>query len=204
MKGVTIWFTGLSGSGKTTIAQIVCSQLKERGYKVEMFDGDVIRTNLSKGLGFSKEGRDENIKRVGFVCELLTRNDVIAIAVCISPYKEARDFNRKRIGSFIEVYTKCSLDECIKRDPKGNYKKALAGEIKNYTGIDDPYEEPVNPEVTVETDKETPEVCVKRVLDKLSELDYLEDKETEAQAETEISSDEEERIKEKLRSLGYL
>jgi len=121
MRGVTIWFTGLSGSGKTTIAQIVYNQLKKEGYKVEILDGDVIRTNLSKGLGFSKEGRDENIKRVGFVCDLLTRNEVIAIAVCISPYREVRDFNRKRIGNFIEVYTKCNLQECIKRDPKGNY-----------------------------------------------------------------------------------
>ena len=198
MKGVTIWFTGLSGSGKTTIAQIVYSQLKKEGYKVEILDGDVIRTNLSKGLGFSKEGRDENIKRVGFVCELLTRNEVIAIAVCISPYREVRDFNRKRIGSFVEVFTKCSLEECIKRDPKGNYKKALAGEIKNYTGIDDPYEEPLKPEVLLETDKENPEQCAKKVLDTLRQLHYLEKK------ETDISSEEEERIKERLRSLGYL
>ena len=198
MKGVTIWFTGLSGSGKTTIAQIVYNQLKKEGYKVEMLDGDVIRTNLSKGLGFSKEDRDENIKRVGFVCELLSRNDVVAIAVCISPYREVRDFNRKRIGNFVEVYTKCSLQECIKRDPKGNYKKALAGEIKNYTGIDDPYEEPLSPEVLVETDKEGPDVCVRKVLDKLRQLHYLDKK------EEEISSEEEEKIKERLRSLGYI
>ena len=198
MKGVTIWFTGLSGSGKTTIAQIVYNQLKKEDYKVEILDGDVIRTNLSKGLGFSKVDRDENIKRVGFVCELLTRNEVIAIAVCISPYREIRDFNRKYIGSFVEVYTKCSLEECIKRDPKGNYKKALAGEIKNYTGIDDPYEEPLNPEVLVETDKENPEQSAKKVLDKLRQLHYLKKK------EAEISSEEEERIKERLRSLGYL
>jgi len=198
MRGVTIWFTGLSGSGKTTIAQIVYNQLKKEGYKVEILDGDVIRTNLSKGLGFSKEGRDENIKRVGFVCDLLTRNEVIAIAVCISPYREVRDFNRKRIGNFIEVYTKCNLQECIKRDPKGNYKKALAGEIKNYTGIDDPYEEPVNPEVIVETDKQKPQECAKKVLDKLKELHYLDKR------EAEVSSEEEEKIKERLRSLGYL
>jgi adenylylsulfate kinase len=198
MRGVTIWFTGLSGSGKTTIAQIVYNRLKKQGYKVEILDGDVIRTNLSKGLGFSKEGRDENIKRVGFVCELLTRNGIIAIAVCISPYREARDFNRKRIGNFVEVYTKCNLQECIKRDPKGNYKKALAGQIKNYTGIDDPYEEPKNPEVVVETDKQTPEACADKVLDKLTKLHYLDKK------EAEISSEEEERIKERLRSLGYL
>ncbi len=198
MKGFTIWFTGLSGSGKSTIAQIVYNELKKSGHKVEMLDGDVIRTNLSKGLGFSKEGRDENIKRVGFVCNLLTRNDVIAIAVCISPYKEVRDFNRRRIGRFVEVYTKCSLDECIKRDPKGNYKKALAGEIKNYTGIDDPYEEPENPEITVETDKETAEESAEKVFKKITELGYLEEK------EEDISPEDEEKIKERLRSLGYL
>jgi len=198
MKGVTIWFTGLSGAGKSTVAQIVYSKLKEKGYKVEILDGDVIRTNLSKGLGFSKEDRDENVKRVGFVCELLTRNDVIAIAVLISPYKEVRDYNRKRIGRFIEVYTKCPLEECIKRDPKGNYKKALAGEIKNYTGIDDPYEEPENPEVILETDKETPEESAQKVLDKLIELHYLED------TDFGISKEEEEKIKERLSSLGYL
>ncbi len=198
MKGVTIWFTGLSGSGKSTVAQIVYSRLKEKGYKVEILDGDIIRTNLSKGLGFSKEDRDENIKRVGFVCELLTRNDVIAIAVCISPYREIRDYNRKRIGKFIEVYTKCPLEVCIERDPKGNYKKALAGEIKNYTGIDDPYEEPLNPEVVLETDKETPEESAKKVLDKLVELNYLEE------SDFGISKEEEEKIKERLSSLGYL
>ena len=198
MRGVTIWFTGLSGSGKSTVAQIVYKELKKEGHKVEILDGDVIRTNLSKGLGFSKEGRDENIKRVGFVCDLLTRNGVIAIAVCISPYKEIRDFNRKRIGNFVEVYTKCSLDECIRRDPKGNYKKALAGEIKNYTGIDDPYEEPESPEVLVETDKSTPEECAKKVLATLQQLHYLEKK------EMEISSEEEEKIKDRLKSLGYL
>ena len=198
MRGVTIWFTGLSGSGKSTIAQIVYNELKKDGHKVEILDGDVIRTNLSKGLGFSKEGRDENIKRVGFVCDLLTRNGVIAIAVCISPYKEIRDLNRKRIGNFVEVFAKCPLDECIKRDPKGNYKKALAGEIKNYTGIDDPYEEPENPEVVVETDTTTPEECANKVLATLRELHYLEKK------DIEISSEEEEKIKDRLKSLGYL
>lgn len=189
MKGVTIWFTGLPAAGKSTIARIIYSELKKGGYKVEILDGDVIRTSLSKKLGFSKEDRDENIKRVGFVCALLNRNGVIAIAACISPYKEMRDFNRKRIGNFIEVYTKCSIEECIKRDPKGHYKKALVGEIKNYTGIDDPYEEPKSPEVIVETDKETPEESAKKVLDKLKELHYLD------AYETEHSSEEKERLK---------
>ena len=198
MKGFTIWFTGLSGSGKTTIAQIITGWLKKAGHKVEMLDGDIIRTNLSKGLGFSKEGRDENIKRVGFVCDLLTRNDVIAIAVCISPYRAVRDFNRKRIGNFFEVYTKCNLKECIKRDPKGMYKKALAGEIKNYTGIDDPYEEPLNPEVVVETDKETPDQSAEKVMKCLEGLDFLEKK------EADVPRKEEKKIKEKLKKLGYL
>ena len=198
MKGFTIWFTGLSGSGKTTISQIVYSKLKQEGHKVEILDGDIIRTNLSKGLGFSKEGRDTNIKRVGFVCDLLTRNDVIAIAVCISPYKEIRDYNRKLIGNFVEVYTKCSLDECIKRDPKGNYKKALAGEIKNYTGIDDPYEEPENAEIILETDKETPEQSAEKVLQRLQELHLLDVKHRDA------SPEDEEKIKEDLSSLGYM
>ncbi|MFQ5953113.1 MAG: adenylyl-sulfate kinase [Candidatus Omnitrophota bacterium] len=197
-KGFTIWFTGLSGSGKTTLAQIITNWLKEAGHKVEVLDGDTIRTNLSKGLGFSKEGRDENIRRVGFVCDLLTRNDVVAIAACISPYRAVRDFNRKRIGNYFEVYTKCNLKECIKRDPKGNYKKALAGEIKNYTGIDDPYEEPPNPEVVVETDKYTPEECAKKIMDHLKEMKFLERK------EPDISKEEEERIKTRLKKFGYL
>jgi adenylylsulfate kinase len=198
MKGFTIWFTGLSGSGKTTLAQIITNWLREAGRKIEVLDGDTIRTNLGKGLGFSKEGRDENIKRVGFVSDLLSRNDVIAIVACISPYSAARDFNRKRIGNYFEVYAKCDLKECIKRDPKGNYKKALAGEIKNYTGIDDPYEEPRNPEVVVETDKSTPEECARKIMKRLEEMNFLEEK------ELEVPKEEEEKIKERLKKLGYL
>jgi adenylylsulfate kinase len=198
MKGFTIWFTGLSGSGKTTLAQIIANGLRKAGHKVEMLDGDIIRTNLSKGLGFSKEDRDENIKRVGFVCDLLSRNGVIAIAVCISPYRKIRDFNRKRIGRFFEVYAKCDLKECIKRDPKGMYKKALAGEIKNYTGIDDPYEEPLNPEVVVETDKETPEKSAEKIMKKLKDLNFLEEE------EADFSKEEETEIREKLKKMGYL
>ena len=154
-KGFTIWFTGLSGSGKTTLSKMLESELRRRGIqKVELLDGDVIRTHLSKGLGFSKEDRDANIKRIGFVCKLLSRNGVVAIAAAISPYREARDFNRKEIGDFVEVYCKCPLEICIRRDVKGLYRKALAGEIKNYTGVDDPYEEPLKPEVILETDRE--------------------------------------------------
>jgi adenylyl-sulfate kinase len=174
------------------------NKLKGQGCKVEILDGDVIRTNLSKGLGFSKEDRDENIKRVGFVCNLLARNGVVAIAACISPYREVRDANRRLIGNFVEIYTKCDLQECIRRDPKGNYKKALAGEIKNYTGISDPYEEPQNPELVVETDKETAEESLQKIIDKLRELGYLK------RESTDVSPEEEKVIKEKLRSLGYL
>ncbi|MBI4388270.1 MAG: adenylyl-sulfate kinase [Candidatus Omnitrophica bacterium] len=172
-KGVTIWFTGLSGAGKSTIARIIEKKLKRMGRKVEMLDGDVVRTNLSKGLGFSKEDRDTNIRRIGFVCHLLTRNDVVAIAAAISPYRAVRDENRSLIGNFVEVFTKCSLDACVERDAKGLYKKALAGEIKGFTGVDDPYEEPLHAEVVCETDKETPEQSAEKVLRKLEELGYV-------------------------------
>jgi len=173
-RGFTVWFTGLSCSGKTTLSNLLESEFRKRGLKkIEILDGDVVRTNLSKGLGFSKEDRDTNIKRIGFVCKLLTRNGVIAISAAISPYRDVRDFNRREIGDFVEVYCKCALDVCIERDVKGLYKKALAGEIKNYTGIDDPYEEPLNPEVALDTDQETTEECVRKILQKLEHLGYL-------------------------------
>ena len=154
-KGFTLWFTGMSGAGKSTLAERCRDELLERGLNVEILDGDIIRTNLSKGLGFSKEDRDINIRRVGFVCELLTRNGVAAIAACISPYAAIRDENREMIGRFVEIYCQAPLEKLIERDPKGLYKKALAGEIKGFTGIDDPYEEPKKPEVVVNTAEET-------------------------------------------------
>lgn len=173
-KGFTIWFTGLSGAGKTTISRLVEKELRARGCKVEVLDGDVVRENLSKGLGFSKEDRDTNIRRIGFVCELLTRNDVVAIAAAISPYRAIRDENRARVGGrFVEVYCQCPIDVLAERDAKGLYKKAMRGEIKNFTGIDDPYEPPLHPEVIVESDKETPEQSVKKVMAKLAELGYI-------------------------------
>ena len=173
-RGFTIWLTGLSGSGKTTVAKLIEIGLRERGVKrIEMLDGDAVRTHFSKGLGYSKEDRDTNIKRIGYVCKLLTRNGVAVISAAISPYREVRDFNRREIGDFIEVYCRCPLEVCIERDAKGLYRKALVGEIKNYTGIDDPYEEPLNPEVVLETDKETPEESAKKVIQKLDELGYL-------------------------------
>ena len=172
-RGVTVWFTGLPSSGKSTIARILERQFRKWNLKVELLDGDVIRTNLSKGLGFSKEDRDANIKRIGFVCHLLSRNGVIAIASAISPYREVRDFNRRMIGNFVEVYVKASVDECERRDVKGLYKKARAGEIKGFTGVDDPYEEPVNPEVVCDTENETPEQSAEKVARRLEELGYL-------------------------------
>ena len=198
-RGFTVWFTGLSCSGKTTVSHRVAEELRKRGLKVEVLDGDVVRTNLSKGLGFSKEDRDTNIKRIGFVCKLLSRNGVVAIGAAISPYRSIRDYNREEIGDFVEVYCKCPLDVCIKRDVKGLYKKALAGEITNYTGISDPYEEPLNPEVVLETEKETEEDSVRKVIRKLEELRYIPPAEA-----IPYSEEEEEKIKKRLDDLGYL
>jgi len=172
-KGFTLWFTGLSGSGKSTISERVALRLQRRGIAVEVLDGDVVRTHLSKGLGFSHEDRDENIKRVGFVCQLLTRNGVAAVASVISPYRAAREHNRRLIGNFVEVYTRCPVEVCAQRDVKGLYQKAAAGEIKGFTGVDDPYEPPGSPEVVCHTDKESVEECVEKVLTKLEELGYI-------------------------------
>jgi adenylylsulfate kinase len=173
MKGVTIWFTGLPCSGKTTLALKLNAELKKMGYDPEELDGDITRKYLSKGLGFSKEDRDENIRRVGFVCSLLTRHGAMTTAAFVSPYRSIRAEIRGMIGNFIEVYVKCSLDECIKRDVKGMYKKAIAGEIKNFTGISDPFEEPEKPELIVETDKESEEESLKKILRKMEESGYL-------------------------------
>lgn len=172
-KGFTLWFTGLSGAGKTTLARLVEAELLSRGQKVEVLDGDIIRTNLSKGLGFSKEDRDTNIRRIGFVCNLLSRNGVIAIAAAISPYREVRDELRNDIGSFVEVYVKCPIDVLAERDVKGLYKKALAGEIKNFTGVDDPYEAPVAPEVLIETDVDAAETSAAQIIARLEELSLV-------------------------------
>lgn len=172
-RGVTLWFTGLPSSGKSTVARLLERKFRQWGVKCELLDGDVVRTNLSKGLGFSREDRDANIKRIGFVAHLLTRNDVIAIAAAISPYREVRDYNRRLIGNFVEIFVKCPVEECEKRDVKGLFKKARAGEIKGFTGVDDPYEEPFHPEVTCETDKESAEESADKVIRVLAELGYL-------------------------------
>lgn len=174
-QGVTVWFTGLSGAGKSTIAELLVANLQERGTNVELLDGDIVRTNLSKGLGFSKEDRDTNIRRIGFVSNLLTRNGVVSVVSAISPYRDVRDEVRNEIGSFVEVFVECSLDELVRRDVKGLYEKALKGEIKNFTGVSDPYEEPLNPEVTVNTESETIEESLGKVLQALEEHGHISD-----------------------------
>ncbi|MBN2408414.1 MAG: adenylyl-sulfate kinase [Candidatus Aminicenantes bacterium] len=172
-KGFTLWFTGLPCSGKSAVADRVAEILRGRGRRVERLDGDIVRQDLTRDLGFSKEDRDENIRRVTFVAKLLTRNGVAVLTSFISPYREVRARSRREIGNFIEVYAKCALEECIRRDVKGMYQKAIRGEIKEFTGISDPYEEPENPEILLQTDKETIEESVAIVLKKLEELGYL-------------------------------
>ena len=175
-KGFTVWFTGLSGAGKSTIAEMLYHELQARGLKTEILDGDEVRKNLSKGLGFSKEDRDTNIMRIGYVANLLTRNGVATICCPISPYKETRDACRELIGSanFVEVYVHATVDEiAAHRDPKGLYKKALAGEITGFTGVDDPYEAPEHPELVVDTLNESPEESLLHVLEKLAELGHI-------------------------------
>ena len=172
-KGFTLWFTGLSGAGKSTLASLAAAELRRRGLRVEVLDGDEVRTNLSKGLGFSKEDRDTNIKRIGYVCHLLTRNGVVAISAAISPYREVRDANRQQIGSFIEVYVKCSIEALTQRDVKGLYKKALAGEVKNFTGVSDPYEPPLAAEITVDTERQSETESLRTILDYLERHDWI-------------------------------
>lgn len=173
-QGFTVWFTGLSGAGKTTIADAIEPILRERGItKLEKLDGDVVRTHLSKGLGFSKEDRDTNIRRIGWVAEVLTRNGVCVLASAISPYREIRDEVRANIGNFVEVYVSCSIEELTRRDVKGLYEKALRGEIANFTGVSDPYEAPLNADIVVDSEKEDLAESVGKVLAKLESLGYL-------------------------------
>jgi adenylyl-sulfate kinase len=173
-KGFTLWFTGLSGAGKSTITGHLVEELKSRGSKVEVLDGDIVRENLSKGLGFSKEDRDTNIRRIAFVADLLSRNEVPVITAAISPYEEIRAEARELMdGRFIEAYVKVSLDEAERRDVKGLYKKARAGEIKEFTGVSDPYEAPENPELVIDTESQTPEQSAQQILDYLEEHDLI-------------------------------
>ncbi len=172
-QGFTLWFTGLSGAGKSTISGIIERRLREAGAKVEVLDGDVVRENLSKGLGFSREDRDINIRRIGFVCELLSRNGVIAIVAAISPYRAVRDEIRARIRHFVEIYVECPLEVVSDRDVKGLYKKAMAGEIPQFTGVSDPYEPPIDPEVVVYSASESAEESADKVWAKLKDLGLI-------------------------------
>jgi adenylylsulfate kinase len=174
-KGFTIWFTGLSGAGKSTLAEMLYHELRKRRMKVEMLDGDVVRTNLSKGLGFSKDDRDTNILRIGFVANLLTRNEVAVIVSAISPYRETRNQVRAMIQDFAEVFVHATVEECAKRDVKGLYAKALAGEITGFTGVDDPYEPPQSPEIYVDTMNQEPLESLQLILDKLGEMGYIDE-----------------------------
>lgn len=198
-KGFTIWFTGLPCSGKSTLADLLKPELERRGRTVDVLDGDVVRTHLTKGLGFSKEDRDENIRRIGFVCKLISRHGGIAIAAAISPYREIRDEVRKTIDNFVEVYVDTPLEECIRRDVKGMYKKALAGEMKDFTGVSAPYEAPHKPEITIHTAKETAEESAMRILGKLEQMGLL-----EPAHEPAYTADEAKKIHERLEKLGYI
>jgi adenylyl-sulfate kinase len=172
--GFTLWFTGLSGAGKTTLSKIVEQRLRERGLETELLDGDVVRTTISKGLGFTREDRDENVRRIGYVCHWLTEaKGVVAIAAFISPYRAVRDELRERLGRFVEVYVECPINALVDRDVKGLYKKALAGEIQNFTGVSDPYEPPLEPDIVVRTSEQTPEESAATIIARLESLGYL-------------------------------
>jgi len=200
MNGFTLWFTGLPCSGKSTLAKRVEEILLERGMNVEVLDGDEVRKNLTKGLGYSKEDRDTNIRRIGWVCKLLSRNGAVAIAAAISPYAEIRNEVRASVDRFVEVYVKAQMESLIERDVKGMYKKAIAGEIKNFTGVDDPYEPPEKPEVIVDTDKETVEESTDKIIRTLEMLGYI----PTVEGGNEYSPEEEEEIKTRLQDLGYI
>jgi adenylyl-sulfate kinase len=173
-RGFTLWLTGLPSAGKSTLAELLAKVLRAEDYPVEILDGDEVRLRLSKGLGFSREDRDENIRRIAYVAKLLSRVGAVAITAAISPYRALRQEAREEIRDFVEVYVACALEECVRRDVKGLYQKALRGEIKAFTGISDPYEPPESPEVTVHTHLESPEQSVARILEALVRLGYVE------------------------------
>lgn len=198
-KGFTLWFTGLSGSGKTALARAVESELCSRGRKVERLDGDIVRESLTKDLGFTKEDRDTNIERVTFVAKLLTRNGVAVLCSFISPYRERRAKSRAEIGNFVECYVECPLEVCMERDTKGLYQRAIDGEIENFTGISDPYEPPEIAEIVVHTAQQTIEESTGDILQRLEELGYLEQEQKEA-----YSTEDEAAVEERLRALGYI
>jgi len=197
--GVTVWLTGLPSAGKTTLAGRLSAELEARGYPVEVLDGDEIRLRLSKGLGFSKTDRDEHIRRITYVARLLTRVGAAVIVCAISPYRSVREEARTEIRRFVEVYVNCPLEECVRRDVKGLYQKALRGELANFTGVSDPYEPPLNPDVVAHTDRETLEESTGKILKTLERLGYLPAEEIDP-----VPQEEEARILDKLKTLGYL
>jgi adenylylsulfate kinase len=201
--GITVWFTGLSGTGKTTVSQLVADRLQAQGRRVERLDGDELRTTLSADLGFSREDRDANIRRIGWVCQLLNRHGIDAIVAAVSPYRAARDEVRAGVPSFVEVYLHAPIAVLQARDPKGLYGEAAAGRLAGLTGVDDPYERPTDPEVSAETDgSATPEAIASIVMQRLSELGHLD---ASAQVtEQAYTEDEESTVADRLRDLGYL
>lgn len=198
-KAFTVWFTGLSGSGKSTLSEMLHDELARRDIWSEIIRGADMRKTISEGLGFSLQDREKNIRRIGEVCHLLTKNGVVAIAVAISPIRDTREQNRKKLGDYVEVYCKCSLEELRKRDKNQLYSRAKAGQIQHVAGIDDPYEEPLKPEVIVETDKESPQGGLKRILMTLEVLGHIPKARVSA-----YSPDEEELIRRHLKTMGYL
>jgi adenylylsulfate kinase len=198
-QGCVVWFTGLPCSGKSTLATLVGEGVTRRGRGVEVLDGDVVRTHLTKGLGFSREDRDENIRRIGYVAGLLSKHGAIAITAAISPYRAIRDELRAKTPNFLEIYVATKLETCIARDVKGMYKKALAGELKGFTGVDDPYEPPVNPELAIETEKETAEESASRILNLLERRGYL-----TPGPQPAYTVEEAEKIRTRLIELGYI
>ncbi len=197
--GFTVWLTGLPSSGKSTLAGLLAERLRGYGHAVEILDGDEVRRHLSRGLGFSREDRDENIRRIAFVAKLLTRVGGVAIVAAVSPYRAAREDARREIGRFVEVYVSCPVEECMQRDVKGLYRRAVRGEVPAFTGVSDPYEPPVDPEVSVETHRETVERSVEKILHGLRELGYLPPEPEEA-----VPADERLAIVSRLQRLGYL
>lgn len=200
-EGFTVWFTGFTAAGKTTVARLVARELMERGFKVELLDGDEVRRNLSQGLGFSKEDRDRNVLRIGYVCKLLSRNGVVAIGAAVSPYRETRERLRAEIDNFVEVYVSCPLGVCRERDYKGIYKGVMEGRISGVSGVDDPYEEPENPEVTIRTDQETPQESAAKVITALEEMGYVAPKDY---ASSGYSEEERLILEKRLSELGYI
>lgn len=172
-EGFAIWLTGLSGAGKSTLAEVLVTRLRAEGANVELLDGDFVRANLSQGLGFSREDRDTNIRRIGFVAELLTRNGVIVVVAAISPYRDAREEVKRKIPRFVEVHVDCSIEVLTARDTKGLYKRALAGELGNFTGISDPYEPPLDPSVVIHTDRESVDEAVARIWRELEAREFV-------------------------------